>query len=165
MISGPLDRISKRSVLRTVGVGVGTTVAGCTTEGGQHATTPPLLDETAAVKPGEYEAFEFELDAERWMSVSATLSDRSVDVKKDGPSLDVVIMTAQQFTQFQKEGQFEYVNGVSMPDVVTGRVSDEMKPGNYIALVDNTSKGSASPGSSDVTGVVDIQITTSKRRN
>jgi hypothetical protein len=124
-----------------------------------------LVDETAAVEPGEYETFEFELDAERWMSVRATLSDRSVDVKKDGPSLDVVIMTAAQFGQYQTHDRFEYVNGVSMPDVVTGRVSDEVKPGHYIALVDNTSNGSANPGNSDVTGVVDIEITTSKRRN
>lgn len=157
--------ISRRSVLCTVGVAVGTAIAGCAAEANRQSTSTRVIDETARVKPGQYEAFEFELDEARWTTVSANLSDRSVDVKKDGPSVDVVVMTAEQYSQFQKQRHFEYVGGVSMPGVVNGQVSATLKPGNYVALVDNTAAGSAKPSNSGVTGVVNLEITTSDSRN
>ena len=157
--------ISRRSILGTVGVAVGTAIAGCAAEASQQSTSTRVIDETANVKPGRYEAFEFELDEARWTTVSAYLSDQSVDVKKDGPSVDVVVMTAEQYSQFQKQRHFEYVGGVSMLDVVNGEVSATLEPGNYVALVDNTASGSAKPENSGIPGVVNLEITTSESRN
>lgn len=157
--------VSRRKAVGTVGIALGAVLAGCAAESGQQSSSQTVLDETATVKPGEYEAFDFELAAERWVTVSATLSDRSVDVKQDGPGLDVFIMTTDQYTQFQNHDELEYRGGVSMPDVVTGQVSDTVKPGNYIALVDNTARGPANPGDSDVTGVLNIEITAATGRD
>lgn len=158
-------KLSRRSVLGTFGVAVVTGVAGCTAKAGQQPTSSPIVDATARVKPGQYEAFEFKLDESQWTTVSAYLSDRSTKLKNDGPGVDVVVMTAEQYNQFQKQRTFEYVGGVSMPDVVNGEVSDTLSPGNYVALVDNTSAGSAKPGRSSVTGVVHLEITTSDSRS
>lgn len=156
---------SRRSVLGALGVVVGAGVAGCTAKAGRQPASKPLVDVTARVKPGQYEAFEFELDESQWTTVSAYLSDRSVELKNDGPAVDVVVMTAEQHTQFQKERTFDYVGGVSMPDVVNGQVADTLEPGTYVALVDNTSAGVAKPGNSRVTGVVHLEITASASRN
>jgi hypothetical protein len=157
-------RLSRRSVLGTVGVAAGAAVAGCSTEGERRAQTTPLVDETARVEPGRYEVFEFELDDARWTTVSATLSDRSVDAKQDGPAVDVLVMTAAQHREFQDEGRIEYVGGVSMPDVVDGEVSGSLEPGSYVVLVDNSARGPASPGNAGSPGVVDVEITAGDSR-
>jgi hypothetical protein len=46
-----------------------------------------------------------------------------------------------------------------MPDVVSGRVSATVQPGEYVVLVDNTDTGPAAPGSSGVPAVVDLPVT------
>jgi hypothetical protein len=151
---------SRRAFVGTAGLAIGTVLTGCTaSETDGRTASGHIIEETARVKPGEHEAFEFELDASQWVTVSASLSDRSVDVKKDGPGVDVVIMTIDQYSQFQRERQFEYVGEVSMPDVVTGQVSGTLDPGSYVALVDNSNTGSAKPGNADTTGVVNLDIT------
>lgn len=153
--------LSRRSVLGIAGVIAVTGVAGCTAEAGRQSTPTSVVDATAKVKPGQYEAFKFELNESKWTTVSAYLSDQSVEMKEDGPGVDVVVMTAAQYNQFQNQRTFEYVGGVSMPDVVNGEVSDTLEPGNYVALVDNTSAGTAKPDDSEVTGVVRLEISTS----
>lgn len=153
--------LSRRSVLGITGVAVITGVTGCTAKAGRQPAPTSVVDATARVKSGQYEAFEFELAESKWTTVSAYLSDRSVEVKEDGPGVDVVVMTATQYDQFQNQGTFEYVGGVSMPDVVNGEVSDTLKSGKYVALVDNTSAGTAKPDDSEVTAVVRLGISTS----
>jgi hypothetical protein len=151
---------TRRSVLGTIGAMTVAAVAGCTAEADRQPTPTPVVDATARVEPEQYETFEFELDSPRWTTVSANLSDRSVDIKNDGPAVDVVVMTAEQYTRFQRQQTFEYVGEVSMPDVVNGEVSATLQPGAYVALVDNSAAGSAAPGASRVTAVVDLEITT-----
>jgi hypothetical protein len=110
------------------------------------------------VEPGRYEAAPFALEDDRRLTVGATLSDRSVDVKRDGPAVDVV-MTAAAYREFESQRAFDYVGGVSMPDIVSGRVSATVRPGEYVALVDDTDTGPAAPGSSGVPAVVDLTFT------
>lgn len=155
--------LSRRSVLGTIGVSIVTTVAGCAAEAGREPASTTVVDVTARVEPGHYEAFEFELDDAGWTTVSAHISDRSVELKDDGPGVDVVVMTVEQYTRFQNRRTFEYVGGVSMPDVVNGRVSGGLDPGRYVALVDNTTAGAAEPDGSGVTAVVDLEISASDR--
>jgi hypothetical protein len=141
-----------------------TAVAGCTARAGQPVTRRPLVDVTAEAEPGQYEAFEFTVESETWITVSAHLSDRSAKTKTDGPGVDVVVMSSDQYDRFRSDGTFEYVREVSMPDVVTGRVSNTLDSGEYVALVDNTAAGTAEPGGSGVTAVVDLEITPSESR-
>lgn len=155
---------SRRRALGIVGTGVVTAIAGCTAEAGQRVARRPLVDATAEVEPNQYEPFEFGLESETWITVSAHLSDRSAKRKTDGPGVDVVVMSSEQYDRFRTDRTFEYVGEVSMPDVVTGQVSNTLDPGEYVALVDNTAAGPAAPGDSSVTAFVDLEIASSKSR-
>lgn len=156
--------VSRRRMLGATGVALVTAVAGCTAEASHQPAAQPLVDETVRVDPGRYETVDFRLDEKRWTSVNAHLSDRSVQVKTDGPAVDVVTMSPSQYSQFQEQQTFEYIGGVSMPDVVNGEVSAMLESGDYVVLVDNSSAGVATPGSSSVTAVVNLEITASENR-
>lgn len=157
--------VSRRTVLGTTGAVVATGLAGCAVEARQQQPPTPLVDTTLRAEPGQYDTIEFRLDDEQWTTVAAYLSDRSVDVKLDGPAVDVVVMTPDQYTRFQETRAFDYVGGVSMPDVVTGEVSAMLDAGDYVLLVDNTATGAAAPGSASVPAVVSLEVTTSETRN
>lgn len=156
---------SRRALLGSVGVAFAGALAGCTADADHQPETKTVVDETARVEPGQYATFEFELYKPQWTTVRANLSDRSVDVKTDGPAVDVVVMTAAQYSRFQNDGTFEYVGGVSMPDMVNGEVSGTLEAGSYVALVDNTANGDATPGTDGGTSVVDLQITAEDSRD
>lgn len=98
------------------------------------------------------------------MAVAATLSDRSVKVKQDGPAVDVVTMTPAQYEQFQDGEGFTHVPGVSMPDVVGGEVASTLDAGEYVLVVDNTATGAAEPAENDVPAVVDLTVTATPER-
>lgn len=151
--------VSRRRLLGAAAVAFGTALSGCTATGARRDDEDTLIDETLRVDPGRYEAVPFALEDDRRLTVEATLSDRSVDVKRDGPAVDVVVMTATAYREFESRRAFSYVGGVSMPDVVSGQVSGTVDHGEYVALVDNTDTGPAAPGSSGVTAVVDLTVT------
>jgi|GEM_PF-5079791 len=157
--------LSRRALLGSVGVALAGALAGCTADADQQPETKTVVDETARVERGQYATFEFQFDEPQWTTVRANLSDRSVDVKTDGPAVDVVVMTAAQYEKHQNHGAFEYVGGVSMPGMVNGEVSATLEGGSYVALVDNTANGDAKPGTDGGTSVVDLQITTSDSRD
>lgn len=156
--------LSRRTLLDTAGIALVTTLAGCSAGASQQTAPTPLVDETVHVEPGQYETVEFSLDEERWTTVSAYLSDRSLEVKHDGPGVDVVVMSPGQYSQFQETRTFDYVGGVSMPNVVNGEVSATLPPGDYVVLVDDTSTGSAKPGSSSDPAVVKLEVSASERQ-
>jgi hypothetical protein len=80
-------------------------------------------------------------------------------MKRDGPAVDIVVMTTAEYHEFESRRAVSYVGRVSMPDVVSGRVSATVQPGEYVVLVDNTDTGPAAPGSSGVPAVVDLPVT------
>jgi len=151
--------VSRRRLLGAAAVTFGTALSGCTATGARRFDEDTLVDERVRVEPGRYEAIRFALEDDRRLTVGATLSDRSVDVKRDGPAVDVVVMTAAEYREFESQRAFSYVGGVSMPDVVSGQVSGTVGPGEYVALVDNTDTGPAAPGLSGVPAVVDLTVT------
>jgi hypothetical protein len=159
---------SRRRFLGAVGAGLAAALAGCSataTPGGtERAGRSPLVDTTVRVEPGQATAQRFSLDGERWVTVAATLSDRSVKVKQDGPAVDVVTMTPAQYERFEDEGAFAHVPGVSMPDVVGGEVGSTLDAGEYVLLVDNTATGPAEPERDGVPAVVDLTVTATAER-
>lgn len=159
------EPLHRRTVLGTAGVAIAAAVAGCTSAAKQQPAPEPLVDATAEVAPGQYQAFPFELDSEQWVTVDAHLSDRSVEIKQDGPAVDVVTMSAAQYSEFQSTAAFEYVGGASMPDVVVGQVSDTLTPGEYVALVDNSDAGATAPDGSGVTAVVQLEVSATDQRS
>jgi hypothetical protein len=161
------SRPSRRAVLGAVGTGVAAAVAGCTAGAAPDpdATDGALLDTTAEVDPDRYGSFRFELPGERWVTVEAALSDRSLDVKQDGPAVDVVVMTAGQFARFRDGGPFDYRPAVSMPDVVTGGVSGTLPAGEYVLVVDNSDAGPSRPGSDAVRAVVACTVAATPDRD
>lgn len=156
--------VSRRTVLGTAGTAVATALAGCAVEASQQQRPTELVSETVRVEPGKHEAVEFRLDDEQWTTVTAYLSDRSVDIKKDGPGIDVVVMSPDQYTRFQESQAFDYVGRVSMPDVVSGEISGMLGAGNYVLLVDNSAAGSATPEGSSVPAVATLEVTASDNR-
>ena len=164
--------VSRRTVLGTAGTALVTALAGCaveasqqqaSTESQQQAPTE-IVNETVRVEPGQHEVVEFRLDDEQWTTVAAYLSDRSVEFKNDGPGIDVVVMSPDQYTRFRETREFDYVGGVSMPDVVNGQVSAMLNAGDYVLLVDNSATGSAKPKNSNVPAVAKLEVTTSDNR-
>lgn len=156
-------RYPRRTILGAVGGGIAA-LAGCTADAAPSADGTTLLDTTAEVDPGRYDSFRFELPGERWVTTEAALSDRSLDVKRDGPGVDVVVMTAGAFARFSDGGPFEFRPTVSMPDVVNGSVSGTLPAGEYVLVVDNSDVGDGSPDGSDVPAVVDLSITAASGR-
>lgn len=159
--------VSRRTVLGVAGAALAAPLAGCTAEGSRQpapSEPTPLVDTTLRVEPGRYDTVEFRLDDEQWTTVHANLSDRSVDVKQDGPAVDVVVMSADQYARFRESRTFDYVGGVSMPDVVNGQVSGPLGPGEYVLLVDNSDVGPAAPGQSGVTAVTELEVTATDER-
>jgi hypothetical protein len=159
-------------VLGTAGTALVTVLAGCaveasqqqaSTESQQQAPTE-LVNETVRVESGQHEVVGFRLDDEQWTTVAAYLSDRSVEFKNDGPGIDVVVMSPDQYTRFRETREFDYVGGVSMPDVVNGQVSAMLNAGDYVLLVDNSTTGSAKPADSGVPAVVKLEVTASDNR-
>lgn len=148
-------------MISVAGLTLMTAVAGCSTTGGNRTRDRTLLAETATVAPATYGTFEFELDREIYLTLSATLTDRSVEIKHDGPAVDVVVMTPEHYEEFQRGESFRYVGGVSMPDVVSGEVSSSLGPGDYRIVVDNSARGIGEPGDSDTPAVVDIEVSAS----
>lgn len=154
---------SRRAFLGTAGTALAGVLAGCSataTPGGSGRTSrSPLVDTTVRLKPGQATARQFSLDGERWVAVTATLSDRSVKVKQDGPAVDVVTMTPAQYEQFQDGEGFAHLTGVSMPDVVSGEVASTLGAGEYVLVVDNTTAGAGEPAGSGVPSVVHLTVT------
>lgn len=155
---------SRRSVLCATSTALFAAVAGCTARASQQPAKQTLVRETVRVSPGQYETVKFSLNDEQWVMVSAYLSDRSVDRKNDGPGVDAVVMTPQQLTQFETDGTFSYMQGVSMPDVTVGKVADTLPSGEYVVVVDNSTTGSGEPGEDGVTAVVQLEITATSSR-
>lgn len=149
-------------MIGALGTGAVAALAGCT----GSAATPPrereertLVDATLRVDPGTHESAAFSLDDERWLTVGATLSDRSVDVKNDGPAVDVYVLTPDAAAAYRAGESVDYVAGVSMPDVVSGQVSSTVPPGAYELLIDNTKRGSGEPDGSGAPAVVRVEVT------
>lgn len=120
---------------------------------------------TLRVPPGSHGTREFSLPGERWLTVGASLSDRSVDVKRDGPAVDVFVVRPDAAARYRRGEQFEYLEGVSMPDVVNGEVSAAVGAGEYELLVDNTGRGVGEPDGSGVDAVVDVEVVASTDRD
>lgn len=162
------DGASRRGVLGMLGAGLSAAVAGCTAAGGSRSRSPEsettLVSGTLRIPPGSHGAREFSLPGERWLTVSASLSDRSVDVKRDGPAVDVFVVRPDAAARYRRGESFEYLQGVSMPDVVGGEVSATVLEGEYELLVDNTQRGSGEPDGSGVDAVVDVEVTAAAER-
>ncbi len=123
------------------------------------------MSETLRVPAGAYEVRRFSLDGERWLTVGANLSDRSVDVKHDGPAVDVFVMRPRAAARYRRGEPFEYLEEVSMPDVVNGEVAATVPAGEYELVVDNTNRGPGAPGESEVDAVVDTAVTAASERD
>lgn len=154
----PNRLLSRRTAIGVTGTALMAAVAGCSSAGGERTGDPTLVDETATVAPGSYDSIEFALDQEAYLTLSATLTDRSVEIKHDGPAVDVVVMTPAHYEAFQRGETFEYVGGISMPDVVSGEVSSSLDSGDYRLVVDNSARGAGEPGDSDTPAVVDLAV-------
>ena len=155
-------------VLGALGAGLSAAAAGCTAEGGDASRSPDrgteLVSGTLRVPLGSYGTRGFSLPGERWLTVGASLSDRSVDVKRDGPAVDVFVVRPDAAARYRRGEQFEYLRGVSMPDVVNGEVSAAVPAGEYERLVDNTGRGAGEPDGSGVDAVVDVEVVASTGR-
>jgi hypothetical protein len=156
---------TRRRIVGMLGAGLFAAVAGCA-EGRPHGPpeTEQLVSETLQVPPGTYETWRFSLDAERWLTVGAVLSDRSVEVELDGPAVDVFVVSPDAVARFRRGESFDYLRGVSMPDVVNGEVAASVSAGEYALVVDNTKRGSAAPDGSGVDAVVDVAVTAATER-
>ena len=163
-VEGP-RRIPRRGVVAALGTGLVAALAGCA-GGGPSSRSPAteLVGGTLRVPPGAYESVEFSLDGERWVTVGAALSDRPVDVKRDGPAVDVFVVGPDAAARYRAGEPFEYLRGVSMPDVVVGEVSATVPAGEYELLVDNTPRGAGAPDGSGVDAVVDVEVTAAVER-
>jgi hypothetical protein len=161
-----LPGTSRRSVLGAVGTALLGSLAGCVAaaDGTGQPATSTLVGTTLRVPPGRSASRRFTLDGERWVTVAATLSDRSVDVKQDGPAVDVVAMTPAQYARYRDDGAFAHLPGVSMPDVVNGEVASTLGAGDYVLVVDNTATGPGEPAGSGVPAVVDLTVTAATER-
>jgi len=156
-----VDGASRRAVLGALGAGLSAAVAGCTTgDGDAHSPNAEteLVSGRLRVPPGGHGTRGFSLPGERWLTVGASLSDRSVDVKRDGPAVDVFVVRPDAVARYRRGEQFEYLRGVSMPDVVNGEVSAAVPGGEYELLVDNTGRGAGAPDGSGVDAVVDVEV-------
>lgn len=159
-------RTSRRRVVGSLGTGLLGAVAGCTGERpSRGATETELVSGTLRIPSGEYETAGFSLDGERWLTVGAALSDRSVDVKRDGPAVDVFVMAPDAADRYRRGEPFRYLRGVSMPDVVNGEVSAAVPAGEYELVVDNTNRGSGEPDGSGVDAVVDVAVSAAPERD
>ena len=157
--------VSRRDAIVALGA-VGTAaIAGCSTGTADGSDERTLLADTADVTPGSHAAFAFELDRERYVTVSATLSDRSVEVKHDGPAVDVLVMTPDQYRAFRSGESPQYVGGVSMPGVVAGTVSSSLGAGDYRTVVDHSAAGAGEPDDTGTPAIVDLEVTASTGRS
>ena len=168
-----VDGASRRAVLGALGVGLSAAVAGCTTGNGNgtgagDARSPgaetELVSGTLRIRPGSHETRGFSLPGERWLTVGASLSDRSVDVKRDGPAVDVFVVSPDAAARYRRGEPFDFLQGVSMPDVVNGEVSGTVPAGEYELLVDNTDRGAGAPDGSGTDAVVDVEVTAATER-
>jgi hypothetical protein len=159
---------SRRGVLGALGAGLSAAIAGCTAADADGRRSPgaesELVSGTLRIEPGSHETRGFSLPGERWLTVSASLSDRSVDVKRDGPAVDVFVVDPDAAARYRRGEPFEYLGGVSMPDVVNGEVADTVAAGEYELLVDNTDRGVGAPDGSGVDAVVDVAVTAATER-
>ena len=159
---------SRREVLGALGTGLAAAVAGCAGGGGDASPHPDrettLVSGTLRIPPGSHGTRGFSLSGERWLTVGASLSDRSVDVKRDGPAVDVFVVRPDAAARYRRGEPFEYLEAVSMPDVVNGEVSAAVGAGEYELLVDNTERGAGEPDGSGVDAVVDVEVVASTHR-
>lgn len=160
-------RASRRRIVGALGTGLVAAVAGCTGSGPSRRSRESgteLVSGTLRVPPGTYETVGFSLADERRLTVGAALSDRSIDVKRDGPAVDVFVVDPDAAARYRAGDSFEYLRGVSMPDVVAGEVSATVPAGEYELLVDNTARGAGAPDGSGVDAVVDVEVTAAAGR-
>lgn len=160
---------SRRRIVGALGTALVAAVAGCTADDGDASRSPDaeteLVGGTLRVPPGSHGTRGFSLPGERWLTVGAVLSDRSVDVKRDGPAVDVFVVEPDAADRYRNGEQFEYLRDVSMPDVVAGEVSGTVPAGEYELLVDNTARGAGAPDGSGVDAVVDVEVTAATERD
>lgn len=165
------SRTSRRAILGAVGATLTAALAGCTATGAPEESgrprteSGPLVDTRTRVEAGSAASHRFSLGTERWVSVAATLTDRPLEVKRDGPGIDVVVMTPAQFERFRTEDAFAHQPGVSMPDVVSGEVAATLAAGEYVLVVDHSAVGPGEPDSQGTPAVVDLTVTATAGRD
>ena len=159
---------SRREVLGALGTGLAAAVAGCAggdERGPSSDRETELVSGTLRIPPGSHGSRGFSLPGERWLTVGASLSDRSVDVKRDGPAVDVFVVRPDAADRYRRGEPFEYLKEVSMPDVVNGEVSGVVPAGEYELLVDNTERGVGEPDGSGVDAVVHVEVVAATDRD
>jgi len=131
---------------RSVIAAVPALLVGCSIHGGG---SEQLLDEEIHLSSGEYRAFEFEIQTERSVSFG---------FRGDGETnLDIFFLPHNEFAAYERGDEFEY-RYTSGLDVAGGFTEDEnVDPGSYVVVFDNTDRGEAVP-SQPVSGRVEVTV-------
>ncbi|MDX1611931.1 MAG: hypothetical protein R3185_06140, partial [Candidatus Thermoplasmatota archaeon] len=130
-------------------LGAMVTLAGCadTGESGPFAqeTGDQVLDPDTAVS--------FQLPGERGFELAYQVS------VSEGPSIDVMVLTGQEFQRYDSNQDFTYIAGCSTLATDQAQLTCGLPAGTYFLVLDNTHAGEASPPPGGAAAQVAYQYT------
>ncbi len=145
MTPGPTSGMpDRRRFIGALGAVVG--LAGCSSGGGIQPQPRDVVYETDTAPAGEYLSWRFSTEQARFLTVTFAV--------RSGPDVDVFVMSADAFARYEAGESFEaYATAASAGE----EFSLNPPVGEHVAVVDNTERGSVSPGGEAVE--VEINVT------
>jgi hypothetical protein len=117
----------------------------------QTASAEYVVDDRVVVREDRYRNWSFTLDRTVEAALRMTV--------REGPAIDLVLTTADEFEAFESENRFQYNTELSLLDSTGGRsTADELPAGDYVLIADNTEAIEAEPPTNFDEDPADIEV-------
>lgn len=117
----------------------------------QTASAEYVVDDRVVVREDRYRNWSFTLDRTVEAALRMTV--------REGPAIDLVLTTADEFEAFESGNRFQYNTELSLLDSTGGRsTADELPAGDYVLIADNTEAIEAEPPTNFDEDPADIEV-------
>jgi len=114
-----------------------------------------VLDDTVTVLEDEWTYWEFDVEESLELSYEFLV--------RDGPPVDLIILTQDEFTSFENEERFRYFDGSSL-DSTGSSESLRLDPADMVIVIDNSELGEAEPPTNFDEDPAEVEITVTLTR-
>lgn len=95
------------------------------------------IDQIVSISAGTWKSWSFSIDESTTMEYDFLV--------QQGPAVDVIVLREDEYPAFEAGEEFDYLEDASFLDSTEDTVRTTLEAGSYRILIDNSSRGSATP--------------------